>query len=231
MSRGRTPPPHPLTTGRIYRRSFREKRFFFAKTASLNSGTVNCNHKIFDWKLLNAMVAHPRLKQAYPGNGGECWSLRCSHWSVILYDWSHGVSPRRIKALTGVLEVRSEALDALTGKRCEHTGWQNRTVGWRSNPPPPTPSPLAPTPSPPPPTSMLCYALEGWYGPWNLLRYPFIVTHGLDYFGPQRALAYWLDAISQVRKNSWFPVPNLLPLAFIMYLHASKTLRTGPYKS
>jgi hypothetical protein len=32
-------------------------------------------------------------------------------------------------------------------------------------------------------------------------------------------------------KNSQFPGPNPLPLAFRKYLHASKTLRTEPYKS
>jgi hypothetical protein len=32
-------------------------------------------------------------------------------------------------------------------------------------------------------------------------------------------------------KNSPFPGPNPLPLAHVMYLPASKTLRTGPYKS
>jgi hypothetical protein len=36
--------------------------------------------------------------------------------------------------------------------------------------------------------------------------------------------AYQLDAISQAPKNP-------LPLALVMDLHASKTLRSGPYES
>jgi hypothetical protein len=46
--------------------------------------------------------------------------------------------------------------------------------------------------------------------------------------GPQMALAYLLDAISQGPKNS-FPGPNPLPLA-LMDLHASETLHTGRIK-
>jgi hypothetical protein len=46
----------------------------------------------------------------------------------------------------------------------------------------------------------------------------------LKFFGPQRALASWLDAISQGLKNSQFPGPNPLPLALVIYLHISKTL-------
>ncbi len=53
----------------------------------------------------------------------------------------------------------------------------------------------------------------------------------LEFFKPQMALAYWLDAISQGPKNSRFPGPNLLPLALVMDMHASKTLCTGLYKS
>jgi hypothetical protein len=45
------------------------------------------------------------------------------------------VHPGEGKALTGALEARSGALDALIGKRCEHTGRLNMTVGWRSTPP------------------------------------------------------------------------------------------------
>ncbi len=51
----------------------------------------------------------------------------------------------------------------------------------------------------------------------------------LKFFGPQMALAYRLDAISQGQKNSRFPGPIPLPLALVMDLHASKTSRT--YKS
>jgi len=53
----------------------------------------------------------------------------------------------------------------------------------------------------------------------------------LEFFGPQMALAYLLDAISQGPKNSPFPGPIPLPLAHVMHLPVSKTLRTGPYKS
>ncbi len=50
----------------------------------------------------------------------------------------------------------------------------------------------------------------------------------LEFFGPQMALAYQLDAISHGPKNSWFPGPNPLSLSHVMDLHASKTLRTVP---
>jgi len=46
----------------------------------------------------------------------------------------------------------------------------------------------------------------------------------LKFFGPQKALAYRLDAISQGPTNSQFPGPNPLSLAPIMDLLASKTL-------
>jgi hypothetical protein len=52
-----------------------------------------------------------------------------------------------------------------------------------------------------------------------------------EFFGPQMALAYWLDAISQGPKNSRIPGPNPLPLPLVMDMHASKTLCTGLYKS
>jgi hypothetical protein len=52
-----------------------------------------------------------------------------------------------------------------------------------------------------------------------------------EFFGPQMALAYRLDAISQGPKNSPFPEPNPLPLAHVMYQTASKILRMGPSKS
>ncbi len=57
-------------------------------------------------------------------------------------------------------------------------------------------------------------------GPWNL-----------EFFGPQMALAYRLDAISQGPKNFQFSGPNPLPLGLVMDMHASKTLCTGLYKS
>jgi len=52
-----------------------------------------------------------------------------------------------------------------------------------------------------------------------------------SFFGPQMALSYGLDAISQGSKNSRFPGPNPLTLVLVMDLRESKTLRTGPYKS
>jgi hypothetical protein len=47
------------------------------------------------------------------------------------------------------------------------------------------------------------------------------------FFGPQMAVAYRLDAISQGPKNSRIPGPNPLPLPLVMDMHASKTLCTG----
>ncbi len=57
--------------------------------------------------------------------------------------------------------------------------------------------------------------------------YPF----GAQFFGPQMALAYRLDAISQGPKNSQTPGPNPLPLPLVMDRHAYKALCTGLYKS
>ena len=56
-------------------------------------------------------------------------------------------------------------------------------------------------------------------------------AHFTMFFGPQMALAYRLDAISQGPKNSGIPGPNPLQLPHVMYIHASKTLCTGLYKS
>ncbi len=53
----------------------------------------------------------------------------------------------------------------------------------------------------------------------------------LEFFGPQMALDYWLDDFSQGLKHSRFSGPNPFPLPLIMDMHASKTLRTGLYKS
>jgi hypothetical protein len=52
-----------------------------------------------------------------------------------------------------------------------------------------------------------------------------------ELFGPQMALAYWPDAISQGPKISRLPGPNPLSLALVIDMHASKTLCTGLYKS
>jgi hypothetical protein len=53
----------------------------------------------------------------------------------------------------------------------------------------------------------------------------------LEFFGPQIALAYQIDAISQGPKNSPFPGPSPLPLDLVLDMHAYKTLCTGLYKS
>jgi len=45
--------------------------------------------------------------------------------------------------------------------------------------------------------------------------------------GPQMALSYLLNAISQGPKNSRNTGPNPLPLPLVMDKHASKTLCTG----
>ncbi len=52
-------------------------------------------------------------------------------------------------------------------------------------------------------------------GPETFLRYPFKVTRWL-FLGPQMALAYRLDGISQGPKKSRFPGPNSIPLALEM---------------
>jgi hypothetical protein len=49
----------------------------------------------------------------------------------------------------------------------------------------------------------------------------------LEFFGPQMALAYLLDAISQDPKNSRFPGPNHLPLAQVMDAAGIKSIMHG----
>jgi hypothetical protein len=51
--------------------------------------------------------------------------------------------------------------------------------------------------------------------------------HCFEFYWYNRTSA---ESISRVPKNSRFPGPNPLPLAHVMYLPASKTLRTGTYK-
>ncbi len=46
-----------------------------------------------------------------------------------------------------------------------------------------------------------------------------------EFFGPQMALAYRLDDISQGPKNSRFPGPNPLPLALIMDAARIKSIK------
>jgi hypothetical protein len=63
--------------------------------------------------------------------------------------------------------------------------------------------------------------------------YPYLGKWGMlgpgirEFFGPQMALTYLLDAISQGPKNSQIKGPNPLPLALVMDMHTSKTLCTG----
>jgi hypothetical protein len=51
----------------------------------------------------------------------------------------------------------------------------------------------------------------------------------IEFFWPQMALAYRLDAISQDPKNSRFLGPNRLPLAKVM--DAARIKSITPYKS
>jgi hypothetical protein len=51
------------------------------------------------------------------------------------------------------------------------------------------------------------------------------------FFGPLMALAYRLVPFHRGPQNSRFPAPTPPPLPQVKYLPASKTLRTGPYKS
>jgi hypothetical protein len=48
-----------------------------------------------------------------------------------------------------------------------------------------------------------------------------------DFFEPQMALAYRLDAISQGPKKSRFSGPNLLPLALVMDAARIKSITHG----
>jgi hypothetical protein len=50
-----------------------------------------------------------------------------------------------------------------------------------------------------------------------------------SFLGPQMALPYPLDAISQGPKNSQFSGSNPLQRALIKDMHTSKTLREGLY--
>jgi hypothetical protein len=49
----------------------------------------------------------------------------------------------------------------------------------------------------------------------------------VDFFGPQMALAYRLDAMSQGPKNSRFPGPNPLPLALVTDAGRIKSITHG----
>ena len=79
----------------------------------------------------------------------------------------------------------------------------------------------------PPPLSVWALKPPSWALVHKTTYAPII----LKFFGPQMALAYRLDAISQGPKNSRIPGQSPLPLALIMDMHASKTLCTGLYKS
>jgi hypothetical protein len=90
------------------------------------------------------MVALPRIMQAYPGKGGEYWSLRCSHWSragtpwsVIISHWSHGGSPLSMKS------SHWSPGGSIWSIRCSH--WKEMWLAehdcWLAvNPSPPTPA-------------------------------------------------------------------------------------------
>jgi hypothetical protein len=69
------------------------------------------------------------------------------------------------------------------------------------------------------------------YAPYSflLISNKFLMGGG-GFIGTKMELGYRLDVISQGPKNSRFPGPNPLPLALVMYLHASKTLYP-PYKA
>jgi hypothetical protein len=47
-------------------------------------------------------------------------------------------------------------------------------------------------------------------------------TGNLEFFGPQMALAYRFNAISQDQKKSRFSEPNTLPLALVMDADAAR---------
>jgi hypothetical protein len=81
------------------------------------------------------------------------------------------------------------------------------------------------SPTPPPPV----WALKP--PSWALVHRATYAPMIYELFGPQMALAYWLDAISQGPKISRLPGPNPLSLALVIDMHASKTLCTGLYKS
>jgi hypothetical protein len=49
----------------------------------------------------------------------------------------------------------------------------------------------------------------------------------LDFLRPQMALAYWLNAILQGPKKSWFPGPNPLPVALVMDAARIKSITHG----
>ncbi len=49
----------------------------------------------------------------------------------------------------------------------------------------------------------------------------------LDFFGPQMALAFGLNASSHYPKNSRFPGPNPLPLALVMDAARIKNITHG----
>ncbi len=56
---------------------------------------------------------------------------------------------------------------------------------------------------------------------------PWLILLNLEFFGPQRALAYRLDAISKDPKNSRFPGTNPIPLALVMDAARIKSIMHG----
>ncbi len=90
-------------------------------------------------KLWWLILEQCRLTLAMEGNAGA-WEALTGAVQALLgalcsLTGAMEAHPGAWKALTVALEARSGALDALTGKWCEHTGWLNMTVGWRSTPP------------------------------------------------------------------------------------------------
>ncbi len=49
----------------------------------------------------------------------------------------------------------------------------------------------------------------------------------LEFFRPQMACAFWLDAISQGPKNSRFPAPSPLPPALVQAAARIKSITQG----
>ena len=54
-----------------------------------------------------------------------------------------------------------------------------------------------------------------------------MIFDACEFFGPQMALAYRIDAISQGQKNSQFQGPNPLPLALVMNGARIKSIMQG----
>jgi hypothetical protein len=81
-------------------------------------------------------------------------------------------------------------------------------------------------------SSFLISFVMGGSGRSRAIKFLYAPAHPpLEFVGPQMALPYRPEAISQGPKNSQIPGPKPLPIALVMDIHASKTLCTGLYKS